>query len=129
MFGSNDGWEPSASTSPLFTSITANAPRPVPPGKRLLGGLLHAEVERQAQLAALLGVHLLQRLREVAERVHLHPGGPVAAAQEAVVLRLDAGLADAVAQLDAVVALVLELLLRDLAHLPEQVRADEPMRI
>ena len=54
MFGSNDGDEPSARTSPVFAFITANAPRQVPP-ERLLAGLLHVEVERQPQVAALLG--------------------------------------------------------------------------
>jgi hypothetical protein len=97
--------------------------------ERLLRGLLHVEVERQAQLAALLGVLALQRFGEVAEGVDLHARGTVASPQEAVVLRLDAGLADAVAQLDPVVALVLQLLLGDLAHLPEQMRAHGPVWI
>ena len=65
---------------------------------------------------------------QVAERVDLHPVRR-SAAQEAVVLRLDARPADAVALLDAAIALVLELLRADLADVAEQVRAELLVRV
>ena len=104
--------------------MTLEGPAPGAAGERLLARLLYAAVHREPQLAALLRALHRQLALEVAERVDLHPGGAVAAAQEAVVLLLDARLADAVAHLDAAVARVLELFLRDLADRAEQVGAD-----
>ena len=70
-----------------------------------------------------------QRPADAAEGVDLDLGGAVDSAQEAVVLRLDPRLPDAVTHLDAAVALVVQLLPRDLADGPEQVRTDLSVRV
>ena len=56
--------------------------------------------------------------------VHLDPGGAAATAQDAVVLGLEAGGADPVAGVEALVGRLLELLLADLADVAEEVRAE-----
>ena len=63
------------------------------------------------------------------ERVHRGTGRPRLAAQEAVVLVLDAGLADGVALLEGRVARQLQLLLGHLADVAEQVRPDRALPV
>ena len=127
MFGSNDGDEPSATISPVFAFMTTKAPRER--AERLLSGLLDVEVDAEPQVAALAGLGLAQVARLHAERVHLHALLAVLAAQEAVVGVLDPRLPDAVAERDAAVAAVLELLLGDLADRAEEVGADLVVRV
>ena len=98
-------------------------------GERLLAHPLHVEVEREAQLLALLGLDVVEALDQVAEGVHAHLGGAVAPAQEAVVRGLDAGLAHAVAERHVGVAGIVELLLGHLADVAEQVGADLAVRV
>ena len=128
MFGSNDGDEPSATTSPVFAFMTTNAPREV--AERLPGPASWTSRSiAEPQVAALAGLGLAQVARLHAERVDLDALLAVLAAQEAVVGVLDAGLADAVAERHAAVAAVLELLLGHLADGAEQVRADLVVRV
>ena len=99
--------------------------------ERVVGGALEVEVERQAQALALLGLAArdLAAVVAVAERVDDDARVAVLAAQVAVVGLLDAVLADAGAGGDAAVALLLELLRRDLAQRAEQLGGELVVRI
>ena len=113
MFGSNDGTEPSARTSPLRGSMATKAPGSPPPTdlSACCAALLEVEVERQLELLAL---HRLARAQRrpllAAERVDLHAGRAVLATQVTVVGPLDPALTDERALVHAAEAGELELL-------------------
>ena len=98
--------------------------------ERLLGGLLELQVEREAQRVPRLrqrrGDHGAAR---VVGRVHVQPLGAGDAAQVRVVARLDAGLADLVAGLVALLRLALQLARGDLADVAEHLRGERAIRV
>ena len=101
------------------------------PGQRVVGGALEAEVERELELAALERRHAgrLPRVVAGAHRVDDHAGEAVRPAQVGVVGLLDAVLADARPLLEAAVALLVELLRRDLAQGAEELGAQLVVRV
>ena len=108
-----------AARSPL--ALCLRGPNPVV--ERALGRLLQVEVDRQPQrVTGSRGVSDGQVAHRMAARVDAHARLPVVAAQVAVVLRLDADLADHVPRLVALH--VLQLLRGNLAHVPENLRGE-----
>src|SRR5207247_6352996 len=92
--------------------------------KRLLGRALDLDVDRQPDRATGIGIDgRLELAVRVAERVDPELGLARAPSQVTVVGRLDARLADLVSRLIAG-GRVLELLLRDLADVAEQLSSD-----
>ncbi len=69
------------------------------------------------------------RPRGSPDAVDLDADGAVAAAEDRVVLELEAGRADPVARLEALVGGLLELVRTDLADVAEQVGAERPVRV
>ena len=101
-----------------------------PVEQRLLAGLLDLQIERQLQVVPGDGIHPRQLPAAwLAGGVDLDPDRPVAAAEHAVVLLLEAGGADPVAGLETVVDLFLQLLGVDLADESEEVGAKRPVRV
>jgi hypothetical protein len=98
--------------------------------QRALRGPLQVGVEREPQVVPGRGAdgRLDRRLRAAAA-VDRQLRRAVTAAQVAVVGRLDAGLPDDVAGLVAELAPLLQLVLRDLADVPERLRGERAVRV
>ncbi len=102
----------------------------MPYSQRLLRGALQAHVE--GQLDRVAGLRLASgnvRADLPAERVDANLGNAVLASQVRVVGGLEACLSDAVAGAVAVLAELLQLLRRDLARVPEDLRGESRVRI
>ena len=98
--------------------------------ERPLRRLLELQVERQPQrMARLRDGRLLQLAARPSERVDVHPRRAGDAAEIRVVGGLDAGLADHVAGLVALLRQRLQLLRGDLADVAEHLRRQRPVRV
>ncbi len=91
------------------------------PGKRLLGGLLNLRVDGQNHVVARLGLDVPDVALGLPGRVNFHLKAAVDALQIFIELELDAVLTDLVTSLVTLVMRFGELLLVDLAHVPEHV--------
>ena len=97
--------------------------------ERAVGQGLEVGVDRQPDVVAGRRALAAELAGRAAERVHLEAVGARLAAQEAVVLVLDAGLADRVALLEPSVAGQVELLGGDLSDVAEQVGGDVALAV
>ena len=91
--------------------------------ERLLQGLFEPRVDVGHHVVPRGGRRLAQAAHHLSVRVHLHLVGAGAAPQVRLVLVLEPALPEEVAELVALLLVVLQLLARDLTHVPEHLHA------
>ena len=96
---------------------------------RVFGGLLQIAVDGEHQVASRGGSHILQELLGAAGGIDLDRPVPVGAPEEGVIVALDPVLADGRPRLQSRELLLVEVVLRHLADVAQDVRGQSSERI